>query len=81
MKSIHEIIKEQQKSPTYPYQQEINEFKRRISESNDLAIQYAEGLISEEEYAPIKLARQEWRDEINQLEKQIELISSPAKIR
>ena len=32
------------------------------------AIKYAEGQLTEEEYAPIKAQRQAWRDEINLLE-------------
>ena len=52
-------------------QARINELKRFLSETDYKAIKYAEGLISEEEYLPIKLQRQEWRDEINSLEEQL----------
>lgn len=72
---------EQIKSPTYPYQQKINELKRKISESNDLAIQYAEGLISEEEYAPIKAERESYRVQIRESEEQIKILSTPNRIR
>lgn len=43
----------------------IMELKSLLAETDYKAIKYAEGLISEEEYAPIKAQRQEWRDEIN----------------
>ena len=36
------------------------------------ALKYAEGVISEEEYASVKLLRQSWRNEINKIEKEIE---------
>lgn len=46
----------------------IMELKRLLAESDYKAIKYAEGLITAEEYAPIKAERQAWRDEINELE-------------
>ena len=46
----------------------INELKKLLSQSDYQAIKYAEGLLTEEEYAPIKAQRQSWRDEINRLE-------------
>lgn len=46
----------------------INKLKHLLYESDYKAIKYAEGLLSEEEYNPIKIQRQQWRDEINQLE-------------
>lgn len=49
-------------------QARISELKRLLSETDYKAIKYAEGLISEEEYLPIKLQRQAYRDEINSLE-------------
>ena len=60
-------------------QNEIDEKRSRIVELKGLlsstdyqAIKYAEGLISKTEYAPIKAQRQAYRDEINQLEQEIE---------
>lgn len=47
---------------------EIAELKRNLSNTDYKAIKYAEGLITEEEYAPIKAQRQEWRNRINYLE-------------
>ena len=47
---------------------QINELKEKLRETDYQAIKYAEGLISEEDYAPAKKKRQEWRDKINELE-------------
>lgn len=46
----------------------IAELKNKLLQTDYKAIKYAEGLITEEEYAPIKAQRQAWRNEINQLE-------------
>lgn len=50
----------------------INELKDNLYATDYKAIKYAEGLISEAEYAPIKAERQAWRDEINALEAELE---------
>lgn len=47
---------------------EILRLKRLLSETDYKAIKYAEGQLSEEEYAPIKAQRQLWREQINALE-------------
>ena len=52
-------------------QTRISELKSKLAQTDYKAIKYAEGLITEEEYAPIKAQRQLWRDEINQLEQMI----------
>lgn len=46
----------------------VIELKRNLTNTDYQAIKYAEGLLTEEQYAPIKAQRQAWRDEINQLE-------------
>lgn len=46
----------------------IAELKYKLAQTDYQALKYAEGQLSEEEYAPIKAQRQEWRDEINLLE-------------
>ena len=46
----------------------ISKLKSLLSHTDYKAIKYAEGLISEQDYAVIKLQRQTWRDEINKLE-------------
>jgi hypothetical protein len=51
---------------------EIEKLKQKLSETDYRAIKYAEGQYTEEDYAPYKAQRQEWRDEINKLEKSIE---------
>ena len=47
----------------------IVQIKENLANTDYQAIKYAEGQISEEDYAPIKAQRQAWRDEINELEK------------
>ena len=49
-------------------QKEIRELKNKLMESDYKAIKYAEGQMTEQEYAPIKAERQSWRDRINFLE-------------
>lgn len=48
---------------------QIAELKHKLAETDYLAIKYAEGWLSEAEYAKTKSKRQKWRDEINELEK------------
>ena len=49
-------------------QSKISELKSKLAQTDYQAIKYAEGQLSEEEYASLKLQRQLWRDEINKLE-------------
>ena len=49
----------------------ISELKTLLYESDYKAIKYAEGLIPESEYEPIKSERQRYREEINRLESEI----------
>ena len=53
----------------YEIEAEINEYKKLLSDSDYKAIKYAEGILTEEEYAETKQQRQEWREKINELEK------------
>ena len=46
----------------------IAELKRLLSETDYQAIKFAEGWLTAEEYEPIKVSRQSYRNEINQLE-------------
>lgn len=57
--------------PIAEKQTRIAELKRKLSETDYQAIKYAEGFISETDYAPIKAQRQAWRDEINALETEL----------
>ena len=80
MNPINDFLKKIQSSPTYPYQQKINELKKKLRDTDYKAIKYAEGLISEEEYAPIKAEREAYRVQIREAEAKIaELKSSAVK--
>ena len=46
----------------------ILEYKQKLNETDYKAIKYAEGLISETDYAPIKAERENYRKAINSLE-------------
>ena len=46
----------------------IEELKKALSDTDYLAIKYAEGELSEDEYASTKFLRRRWRIEINELE-------------
>lgn len=50
----------------------INELKQLLKETDYRAIKYAEGCYTEEEYKPYKELRQSYRDEINELEQELE---------
>ena len=52
-------------------QRKISETKAKLSQTDYQAIKYFEGFISEADYAPIKVQRQAWRDEINALETEL----------
>ena len=52
----------------------IAELKYKLMQTDYQAIKYAEGQLTEEEYAPIKAQRQAWRDEINLLEQWANMI-------
>ena len=49
-------------------EEQIEILKQNLKDTDYKAIKYAEGAISEEDYAEIKAQRQAWRDEINRLE-------------
>lgn len=50
---------------------EINAIKEELAESDYKAIKYAEGWLTEDEYAPVKAHRQALRDKINELEAEL----------
>ena len=52
-------------------QRKISEAKAKLSQTDYQARKYAEGFISDADYAPIKAQRQAWRDEINVLETEL----------
>lgn len=49
-------------------EQQIAGLKQNLADTDYKAIKYAEGFISDEDYAEMKAQRQAWRDEINRLE-------------
>ena len=51
--------------------QQIAELKAQLSATDYKAIKYAEGWLSEEEFAPVKAERQAIREKINELESQL----------
>lgn len=51
--------------------QRRNMLESNLHSTNTKAVLYLEGLISEQDYAPIKAQRQALRDEINELESKI----------
>lgn len=57
--------------PVDENEQRIWQLKERLQESDYKAIKYAEGWISEEDYAPIKAERQAIRNEINRLQQEL----------
>lgn len=54
---------------------EIETLKQQLADTDYQAIKYAEGQITEKEYAPIKAQRQAWRDRINELEAELERLA------
>lgn len=62
-----------------PYHKRIEELKEKLSATDYKAIKYAEGLISEEEYAPIKAERIAWREQIGANEELIRVINEANK--
>ncbi len=49
----------------------INALHQMLTNSDYKAIKFAEGSLSEAEFASARTQRQAWRDELNQLEAQI----------
>ena len=54
--------------PVLTPEEEIAELKKKLGATDYQAIKYAEGALSEDEYANMKVQRQAWRDRINELE-------------
>ena len=61
MKTEEDKLKDQ-------YRLEIQQLKKLLSDTDYKAIKFAEGQISESEYASVKAERQSYRDRINELE-------------
>lgn len=45
--------------------------KQKLRKTDYQALKFSDGVITKEEYEPIRLQRQVWRDEINELEKSL----------
>lgn len=65
------IIENVEKHNEYICRKKIDELKEKLFETDYKAIKYAEGLIDEEEYLPVKKIRQSYRLEINKLEDEL----------
>ena len=50
---------------------QIAKLKEKLTRTTTEAIMYLEGILIEEQYAPIKAQRQAWQDEINALEEEM----------
>ena len=61
MKTEEDHLKDQ-------YRLEITQLKKQLSDTDYKAIKFAEGQISESEYASVRELRQSYRDRINELE-------------
>ena len=61
MKTEEDKLKDQ-------YRLEIQQLKKQLSDTDYKAIKFAEGQISESEYASVRAERQSYRDRINELE-------------
>lgn len=55
---------------------ELESLRSRLAATDYKALKYAEGMLSEAEYEPIKLQRQAWRDEINKIQAEIEALKN-----
>lgn len=71
-KTAEEIETEQRQAINVDIMQRIAELKSKLAETDYRAIKYAEGALTEAEYAETKAQRTAWRDEINQLESELE---------
>ncbi len=56
--------------PILSPEQRIFLLKSLLANSDFKALKFAEGSLTEEEFAPIRVQRMEWRKEINELEKE-----------
>lgn len=57
--------------PKYLIESMICVKKQELAESDYKALKFAEGVLSAEEYAPDRLAREQLRKEINELEAEL----------
>ena len=67
-KIVHDYELEHQKQEIARINLQILELKKQLSDTDYQAIKFAEGELTEEEFAPIKAQRHFWRSEIKRLE-------------
>ena len=75
--AYEEVQKEEEPAPYEPteaekLQMQLSQKKFELSQTDYKAIKFAEGLITEEEYAPIKAERERMREEIRELQRQLD---------
>lgn len=51
----------------------IIELKKFLADSDYQSLKHSDGALSDEEYEPVRLQRQAWRDEINSLQSDFEI--------
>ena len=69
--TTEEIAQKEAREKKVKLQRQILRIKRKFEDCKYLQEKYVDGALSEEEYAPIRAQRQQWRDEINALETQL----------
>lgn len=65
---LTDITPTERPEPVQTFEVQIFALKQQLTATDYQAIKYAEGFLSESDYAPVKAKRQAWRDEINRLE-------------
>ena len=71
IKTGAELLKEENERKNEEIRFQIYDLKAQLAATDYKALKYAEGELSEEEYAPTKALRKSLRAEINELESQI----------
>ena len=61
-------------------QSEIAGLKQILAATDYKALKHADGVLSDEEYAVTKAQRQELRDKINELETELEVVTSMEEV-
>lgn len=69
--TYEEYLQNKQKQKEREKELQILQLKRNLQKTDYQAIKYAEGELTEEEFAPIKAERKAWRAEINALEEEL----------
>lgn len=64
------VLTEAEKNNIY-IRAQINELKQLLSDTDYKCLKYVDGALTEEEYLPVKQLRQNYRDQINELERQL----------